>query len=427
MKECAMRKESEIKLEKIKVGLITDYHDRAEMETLLSRYHPLGAKKALGRRLSYSASYDGEWLGVLLFDAAVKSNKHREERIGWSKEQREGRLVHIANNSRYLLSARASGTANVASKILSLVTARISADWQRRYGIPLLAVETYVDPERNENSGTCYTAAGWEKLGYSSGYQAYGEERTHSKWYFLKGLHKDSFRALSSDIPHALLTGIKEVSGRSNNNYVLDASKFDMQSLQRELRAIKDPRKKQGQRYAFVPLLSLCIAAVVSGYTQYRQIADWIRKLPGPDRVRFGLRGDRVPEESTISHFLRKIDPVELQRVLSAWLLKTYQKEVNFNTVCMDGKVQRATSSDASEQRAFFNVFASELGIVIEHQPTQKGGGEKITAREVLRSDIDLAGKTVVADALHTDRELLEELKKKELRMSSLLKEIKRL
>ena len=70
-------------------------------------------------------------------------------------------------------------------------------------------------------------------------------------------------------------------------------------------------------------------------------------------------------------------------------------------------------------------MFANELGIVIEHRPTSKGGGEKIAARELLRSEIDLEGKIVIADAIHTDRAMIEELTKKAPRMSSLLREIK--
>lgn len=419
--------EKKLDFDKIKVKVVTDYFDRAEVETLLSRHHPLGAKRAIGRRLCYVASYRGTWLGVLLFDAAVDRNKHREPRIGWDDDQRRVRLGHVANNSRYLVLPEYQGVKNLASKILSLTTERISDDWLKRYGLPLLAVETYVDPEHNDNNGTCYTAAGWENLGYSSGYKSSNGERTHSKLYFLKALHRDSYAALSASIPHALLTGVKKVSGESNNNYVLDASKFHIKELQQELTKITDPRGGQGRCYRFVPLLSLCIAAVVSGYTQYRQIADWIAKLPATDRAKFGLPGDRVPCESTIGLFLSRIDPTELQTVLSNWLLKTYQKEADFSTVILDGKAARATSSEPAEQKAFLNVFANEIGIVIRHEPTSKGGGEKKTARDVLKSDIDLTGKIVLADAMHTDRKMIEELRKKKPRMSSLLREIKNL
>ena len=422
----ASNQNAEIDFDKIRVKPVTDFFERADVETLLSRCHPLGMKKAIGWRMSYVAIYRGEWIAVLLFDRAVKRNKHREARIGWSKEQAEARVRHIANNSRFLIVPAYQGVKNLASKVLSLVTDRISSDWMKHYGIPLLAVETYVDPERNDNQGTCYVAAGWEKLGYSSGYEAHNQERTHSKWYFLKALHKDSYAALCSEIPHALLTGVKEVSGVTNNNYVLDASKIKLEELRAALEKIKDPRGRQGRRYKFVPLLSLCICAVVSGYTQYRQIADWIGKLPAPERVKFGLPGDQVPDETTISYFIRRIDPEQLQSVLQDWLMKTYKKDGRFNEISLDGKALRGTSANPAQQKGVLHVFAGELGIVIDHIPSAKGGGEKIAARQFLNSGVELSDKVVLADALHTDRELVETLEKKTPRMSSLSKTIRR-
>ena len=112
--------------------------------------------------MCYAAGYRGEYIAVLLFDISVKRNKHREARIGWSAAQAASRNQHIANNSRYLILPRYQGIKNLASKILSMVTDRISDDWLKQYGIPLLAVETYVDPEHNDNQGSCYLAAGWE-------------------------------------------------------------------------------------------------------------------------------------------------------------------------------------------------------------------------------------------------------------------------
>ena len=104
---------------------------------------------------------------------------------------------------------------------------------------PLLALETYVDPDQNDNQGTCYIAAGWEKLGLSTGYQEEtGGERTQGKWYLLKSLNPKSYEALRSELPHALLTGVKEVSGKSNNNFVFDATKLNVKDLQMALAAV---------------------------------------------------------------------------------------------------------------------------------------------------------------------------------------------
>lgn len=401
-------------LSKVRVEPIYDYHDREYAGDLLSRYHPLGQNCMKGNRLVYSASYRGTWLGVLCFDQSVMRNKRREARIGWSDTHRASRLRYVVNNSRYLVLPEFAKTKNLASKILSLTTDRLSADWEQRYGYPILAVETYVDPEQNNNTGACYEAAGWENLGYSTGYQkSAAEERTHSKWYLLKALHKDSFAALRAEVPHALITGAKSVSGASNNNYVLDASKLNLQSLRQALSAVPDPRSAQGRRYEITPMLTLCVAATLSGYTQYRQIADWIAKLPLETRIKVGMRGNKVPTESTVAKLLSRIDPDKLQSVLTCWLMETYNKELKAKILALDGKAIRATAHGVGDQMKFLNVFVQELGIVLHQAPTKGGSGENSTATQLVKESNLFQDKLILADAIHTEQKFIRQIQKK--------------
>jgi hypothetical protein len=402
-----------VDLRRVRVELVTEMLDIAELETMLSREHPLGWRKAQGKRLYYAVVYEGYWIGALLFDGAVIRNKMRAQEIGWTPQQESERREHICNNSRFLVCSDYQGVPNLASKILSLVEKRIADDWLRRYGVPLLAMETYVDPERNDNQGSCYLAAGWNRLGMSSGYEISKGERTHGKWYFLKPLHDDSYKALRSEIPHALLTGVKSVSGESNNNFVLDASKFRIDELKKALSQVSDPRKRRGMQYRFVPFLALCVAAVVSGYTQYRQIADWIKNLGAPTRARFGLRGDRCPGEGAVGKLLRRIDPEELEKALSNWLFSTYPEIAQGTVLSLDGKALRGTDSDMAKQVSLLNVFANEVGIVIKQLPTTKGSGEKASARAFAEDAENISGKIVMGDAMLTDRKLIELLEKK--------------
>jgi len=406
---------SEIELNEIKVQPATTPHDIDDVDMVLSRHHPLGSKKAIGRRMYYMAMHKRDVVAVMIFDAPSDFNRMRDSEIGWSTEQCKERRKHIANNSRFLVGKHYEKIPNLASKILSLVAERISRDWLRRYGVPILALETYVDPDYNDNQGTCYIAAGWKRLGLSSGYQETGKERTSGKWYLLKSLHPKSFEALRSEIPHALMTGVKEVSGESNNNFVFDASKLKVKELKAALSSVSDPRTGQGVRYKFLPMLSLCVAAVLSGYTQYRQIADWIRKLPAPLRVRFGMRGDMTPSEGTVANILRAINPEQFKTALTKYLKKTYPRRDDYKFIILDGKSLRGTDSTTSNQVGFLNVFASELGIVIDQIPCKKGGGEKIAAHTFLRKHEDLSGKIVLADAIHTDSKFIAELEKKTL------------
>ncbi|MEO7317776.1 MAG: Druantia anti-phage system protein DruA [Chthoniobacteraceae bacterium] len=109
---------------------------------LIEDHHYLGALRPVGERLQYVVSEaGGEWLGVLVFCAAARRLRPRDEWIGWSDEQRRRRLPLVVSNTRFLLLPDQS-VPNLASKTLALVLARLSADWQARYGHPVLVVES---------------------------------------------------------------------------------------------------------------------------------------------------------------------------------------------------------------------------------------------------------------------------------------------
>ena len=410
-----------VDLSKLEVVPVEEFDEREWISDLMSRYHELGDKKLIGNRIVYGIYLEGHIVGAFYFDKAVDRNKLREKKIGWDKVLRDDRRKHILNNSRFLITPNAAGLKNLASKALSLVTERLSKDFQKRYGIPVLAVETYV---AIANEGTCYDGAGWENLGYSSGFEKKDGERTSSKWYFLKPLHKDSYKALSSEIPHALVTGVKPVDGTSNNNFVLDATKIDIESLKQALSVISDPRGGQGKLYKFLPFLSLCLSAVLSGHTQYRQIADWISKLPPELRARYGLRADKSPSESAVAKLLQRINPEELEQALTGWLFATYADLGR--VIALDGKSLRATAQKAQDQKKFLNVYASELGVTIKHIECENRGEETKPALKALE-DKALSSKVIVADAIHTKPALADSIKKKAVGMSSLSKTIREL
>jgi len=57
---------------------------------------------------------------------------------------------------------------------MRLMLDRVSADWEARYGHPVLLVETFVDPA--QFSGTIYRAGGWVELGQTSGWGRCGRD-----------------------------------------------------------------------------------------------------------------------------------------------------------------------------------------------------------------------------------------------------------
>src|SRR5215207_5251479 len=190
-------------------GLEVRLLEPEEMERaqdLLSQHHYLGALHAVGERLFYVAQVGERWLALLGWHAAAKHLRPRDEWIGWTPEQRRRRLTLMANNARFLILPDIE-CPNLASRTLRLCLDRLSADWERRYGHPILAVETFVDPQRF--FGTTYTCAGWTELGATAGYGRGGRDyyvaHDQPKRLFMRELRRRARRTLQAEhLPPAL-------------------------------------------------------------------------------------------------------------------------------------------------------------------------------------------------------------------------------
>ena len=84
----------------------------------------------------------------------------------FSHDQRKKKLQYIVNNARFLILPWVK-CKNLASKILSLTSHRLSGDWQGHYGYQPVLLETFV--ERDRFAGTCYKAANWLLVGQTKG------------------------------------------------------------------------------------------------------------------------------------------------------------------------------------------------------------------------------------------------------------------
>jgi len=87
---------------------------------------------------------------------------------------------------------------HLGSHLLGRVTARLSADWQDKYGHPICLVETFV--ERARFGGVCYRAAGWRPVGLTTGRTRNDERHRPSapvKEVYLKALLPDWKRRLA--------------------------------------------------------------------------------------------------------------------------------------------------------------------------------------------------------------------------------------
>ncbi len=132
----------------------------------IARYHYLGYTPLPGAQLRYFI-YAGEQLVALTgFGAAAWQTAPRDQFIGWSHEQRKNNLHLVVNNARFLILPWIKSK-NLASKILSITARNIPDDWEKRYSIRPVLLETFVETKRF--AGTCYKAANWRLCGQTKG------------------------------------------------------------------------------------------------------------------------------------------------------------------------------------------------------------------------------------------------------------------
>lgn len=133
---------------------------------LVGRHHYLGHAVPFGAHLRYLFYSGSQVLGAMQFSSPAWRMAVRERWIGWDEQARRANLQRVVNQSRFLILPWVH-IANLASVVLSRSLARLRGDWQARYGVEPLLVETLVDERRYR--GHCYRAANWIWLGHTSG------------------------------------------------------------------------------------------------------------------------------------------------------------------------------------------------------------------------------------------------------------------
>ncbi len=141
-------------------------------DELVQRFHYLGHKRLLGKRLKYLAFIEDCPVAALSWSAPAKRLGARDRFIGWTDELRQQSLFQIAANSRFVIFPWVQ-IPNLGSYILGMNLRCLRKDWSEKFHDDLLLVETFVDPSFFQ--GTVYKASNWIKLGETKGYTKQGK------------------------------------------------------------------------------------------------------------------------------------------------------------------------------------------------------------------------------------------------------------
>lgn len=132
---------------------------------LIEEHHYLRYTQPVGEQLKYMIFAGDRPVACLAWSSAARHLGPRDRFIGWSPEARRRNIRFLAYNSRFLVLPWVRISC-LASHILGRMAALVPRDWERIYGHLVYYLETFVHPERK---GTCYRAANWIALGWTTG------------------------------------------------------------------------------------------------------------------------------------------------------------------------------------------------------------------------------------------------------------------
>lgn len=379
--------------------------ERRRYDALIKEHHYLHSHQLVGEQLCYVAICNGQWLALSSWCAAARHLKARDAFIGWTAEQCRQRRALLANNARFLI-LPGQHLPNLASRVMKLVLERLSSDWQQQFKHPIALVESFVDPEQFR--GTTYQCSGWTQLGLTQGYgrvsKDYYIQHEQPKQLWVKALVKNAPIKLRGDkLPDAWAVVESKVKPRCT------ARSADLKALTDHLGCIPEYRSKHSLGFPLAGMLTLIAAAVFCGVVRGKKdLAAFAKTLSEHQLRALRFRRDRktgrvrCPGVTTFFRILNEVDEVALELALLAWqdqVLGPVQDRI----LALDGKALRH-----SQGGELVSAIGAESGRWLGTVRTPDKTNEITAARtllERLNQRLDLSGKVVVLDALHTNQE----------------------
>lgn len=179
------------------------------------------------------------------------------------------------------------------------------------------------------------------------------------------------------------------------------------EDLINRLREIPDPRKARGIRHRKISVLAIAICAILSNARSFVAIAEWAARCSQSMLRRLGCRYDKKtgkhipPSEPTIRRLLQAVDADAIDRALYGWLACLAGAEC---PVAVDGKTLKGARQHDGHQVHLLAAFLHQSGMVLGQRPVPSHTNE-IPTLPSLMDPLDVEGRVVTLDALHTHKE----------------------
>src|ERR1700687_4762532 len=106
---------------------------------------------------------------------------------------------------------------------------------------------------------------------------------------------------------------------------------------------VKDPRRKQGQRFSLTSIVLLALAAMLSNHLSELAIAEWGAGQSEERKKALGFENGVTPHQSTIQRLFRRVNAEEVETAFRSIFLHMVNSKTEKraeSAVSIDGKAQ---------------------------------------------------------------------------------------
>ncbi len=181
-------------------------------------------------------------------------------------------------------------------------------------------------------------------------------------------------------------------------------------TLVEALAEVPDPRKRRGQRYPWIFLLTLMVAALASGQRHGRAIGQWVQEHADALRQTLDWRGRTLPSEATLRRVLRHIDLAALEDRLRqvGEPRPAAPAPLPWQGIALDGKERRGARAHG---RVVHLVSLVRHDGTVLAQTAVADKSNEITAAPALLRGRNLRGQVVTVDALLAQQDLARQIR----------------
>src|SRR2546423_5491518 len=134
---------------------------------------------------------------------------------------------------------------------------------------------------------------------------------------------------------------------------------------------VKDPRRKQGQRFTLTSMLLLALAAILSNHVSELAIAEWGAGQSDEVKKALGFEKGVSPHQTTLQRLFRKMNGEELEAAFRGMFVHLFEPNKQDRGACavaIDGKAQKGRLK-FEEEKSYpvhaVSIVEHETGIVL--------------------------------------------------------------